>query len=107
MLLLRSQWVSCEYPWTLQNASWCLVWFCGVAHTDTKMRVVCVETGEDFGSVTCITKRVSGKHKGSMQAVTTDRIMEVRYYPKQFVAFYNMSRGIYESKFVKGTFKIN
>lgn len=70
------------------------------------MRMMCVETNEDFGSVTCITYRVSGKHKGSIQAVTTDRIMQVRYSPNRFVAFYNASNNIYESKFVKGTFRL-
>lgn len=65
------------------------------------MRVVCVETGEDFGGVAYVTKRVSGKYRGGIQAVTTDRIMNVRHRPNRFVAFFVASRGIYRSRFVK------
>lgn len=68
--------------------------------------MMCVETKEDFGSVTSITYRISGKYKGSVQAVTTDRIMQVRHFPNRFVAFHNASHNIYESKFVKGTFRL-
>lgn len=66
------------------------------------MRVVCVETGEDFGRVLRVTRRVSGKYKGGIQAVTTDRVMRVRHHPNRFVAFFVASRGIYRSRFVRG-----
>ena len=70
------------------------------------MFVVCIETGESFGSIVQTTRRVSGRHRGTIQAVTTDRVMEVRSYPKRFVAFYNISQQRFESKFVTGTFKV-
>ena len=70
------------------------------------MRMICVQSGEDFGKVTRVTRWVSGRNKGSTQSVTTDRIMDVRIYPRHFVAFLNVSRGTYESKFVHGTFAL-
>jgi hypothetical protein len=70
------------------------------------MRLRHVETNEDFGRVTRITRRVSGRFKGQVQAITTDREMAVRLAPRMFVAFRNASRGTLESKFVHGTFRV-
>ena len=69
-------------------------------------RVISVDTGEDMGRVTQITYRVSGKYKGHIQGVTTEKYMNVMYHPKMFVAFYVASQGRFESKFVHGHFKI-
>ena len=70
------------------------------------MRVFAVDTGEDMGRVTCITYRVSGKYRGHIQGVTTDKIMNVPHYPKAFVAFWVASKNQFESKFLHGKFHI-
>lgn len=77
-----------------------------IAPIKTKMRLVCIETGEDMGEVVKTQIRTSGRHKGAVQGITTDRVMEVRYHPRNFVAFFVLSRQRFESKFIPGTFKV-
>lgn len=69
-------------------------------------RLVCTQTGEDMGRVVRVHRRVSGKHKGKLQGLVTDRIMEVAHHPRWFVAFFNVRRDRLESKFVHGTFGV-
>lgn len=69
------------------------------------MRVVHDLTGDDFGTVVGVRYRVSGRHRGCVQAITTDRVMRTKP-AYRFVAFYVATTGTFRSRFLRGTFSI-
>ena len=66
------------------------------------MRLYCKETREDMGHVLRIFYRTSGRHKGTIQGVQTDLVMEGRRPPNSFVAFFCIRKREFRSKFLHG-----